>query len=129
MITSMLVAGGAAVNFIIAELGARWWIRWSTRYSVWTPGMRLEVRQHPDLFPEVEPRVRFEINADGERGDEAGEHEDGLFRILTVGGSSVECYALDQPTSWPGQLEQLLNRPDALKRLGARRVHVGSLNG
>lgn len=127
MITFMLVAAVAAVFIVTAELGARWWIRWCTRYYVWTPGMRLDVRQHPDLFPELEPRVRHEINADGERGDEAGTYEDGLFRILTVGGSSVECYALDQSTSWPGQLAQLLNRPDALERLGARRVHVGNI--
>jgi len=122
------VAGVAAAALMIAaELGCRWWIRRRTRYSVWPPGMRLEVRQDPDIFPEVEPRVRFDINADGERGGEVRDDNDGLYRILVAGGSSVECYALDQPTSWPGALEGLLNEPDKLDVLGARRVHVGNI--
>jgi hypothetical protein len=87
--------------------------------------MRLEVRQ--DLFSGLEPRFRFEINADGERGSDVRGAEDGLYRILVAGGSSVECFALDQPTSWPGVVERLLNRPEALDVLGARRVHVGNI--
>jgi len=94
----MLVAGLGAFLIVSAELVARWWIRRHTPYRVWPPGMRLEVRQHPGLFPEVEPRVHLDINADGERGSEVNAREAGLFRILVVGGSSVECYALDQPT-------------------------------
>lgn len=124
--TAVLAAVALVVVLgLIVELAAREWIRRRTRYAVWPPGMRVEVRQ--DLFPELEPRFRFEVNADGERGGDARAHEDGLFRILTVGGSSVECFALDQPTSWPGQLELLLNRQDALDVLGARRVHVGNI--
>ncbi len=125
MITFMLFAVVAAVFIVTAELGARWWVRRRTPYRVWSPGMRLEVRQ--DLFSELEPRFRFETNADGERGSDVRGADDGLYRILVAGGSSVECYALDQPTSWPGTLEQLLNRRPALDVLGARRVHVGNI--
>jgi lysophospholipase L1-like esterase len=71
--------------------------------------------------------VRFEINADSERGGEVGGADGGLYRVLVAGGSPVECTALDQPTTWPGALERLLSRPDALHTLGARRVHVGSI--
>ncbi|PYO92313.1 MAG: hypothetical protein DMD62_13590 [Gemmatimonadetes bacterium] len=110
---------------LAAELAARSWIARRSRFAVWPPGMRVEVRQN--LFPELEPRFRFEVNGDGERGGDARAQEDGVFRILTVGGSSVECFALDQTTSWPGQLELLLNRRDALDVLGARRVHVGNI--
>ena len=123
MITLRLAFGVLAV---VAELAARVWIRRRTRSRVWSPGTRLEVRQDPGVFPEVEPRVRIDINSDGERGSEAGSG-DGLYRILVAGGSSVECYALDQPTSWPGALERLLNRPEALQTLGAHRVHVGNI--
>src|ERR1043165_11321 len=111
---------------ISAELIARSWIRRRTPYRVWPPGMRLELRQHPDVAPEIEPRVRFEINSDGERGAEAPRGDD-VFRILIAGGSAAECYALDQPTSWPGVLQRLLNEDDALRALGARRVHVGNI--
>ena len=123
----MLVAGLGALLIVSVELVARWWIRRHTPYRVWPPGMRLEVRQHPGLFPEVEPSVHLDINADGERGSEVNAREPGLFRILVVGGSSVECYALDQPTTWAGGLERVLNRTPALRTLGAGRVHVGNI--
>jgi hypothetical protein len=123
----MLVAGLGALLIVTVELVARWWIRRHTPYRVWPPGMRLEVRQHPGVFPEVEPSVHLDINADGERGSEVNAREAGLFRILVVGGSSVECYALDQPTTWAGGLERLLNRTPALRTLGAGRVHVGNI--
>lgn len=125
--TLVFAALGLLALGIGAELAARWWLRRSTRFAVWSPGMRMEIRQDPGLFPELEPRVRFEVNSDGERGGEAPADQDGLFRVLAVGGSSVECYALDQPTTWPGRLEEALNRPDALARLAATRVHVGNI--
>ena len=123
----LIAALTGLVLVISAELATRWWIRRFTRYCVWPPSMRLEVRQHPGVFPELEPRVRFEVNADGERGGDPRAHEPGLCRILVAGGSSVECFALDQQTSWPAVVERLLNRPDALRTLGARRVHVGNI--
>ena len=122
-ILSAAIIGG--VSLVTAELVARWWVRRYTRYRVWPPRMRREVRQ--DLFPELEPRFRFETNADGERGSDVRGADAGLYRVLVAGGSAVECYALDQPTSWPVVLEQLLNRPPALDALGARRVHVGNI--
>ncbi|HEY3219875.1 MAG TPA: hypothetical protein VGJ80_04020 [Gemmatimonadales bacterium] len=124
----IVVAGLAAFALLIAaEIGSRWWIRRRSRYYVWPPGMRYEIRQDPEIFPEVEPRVRFDINTDGERGGDVRGDEDGLYRILVAGGSSVECFALDQPTSWPGALERRLNEPDSLDVLQARRVHVGNI--
>ncbi|PYP40216.1 MAG: hypothetical protein DMD48_04290 [Gemmatimonadetes bacterium] len=132
--TSWMVAAALAlpVLLVVAELGCRRWTRRRTRYAVWPPGLRLEVRQDPRVFPEVEPRVRFHVNADGERGGEVRGDEAGLYRILVAGGSSVECFALDQPTSWPGALERLLNAPEMRDALGARgksvrRVHVGNI--
>jgi lysophospholipase L1-like esterase len=128
VITWILVAALAGfILLLTAELGSRWWMRRHTRYCVWPPGMRLEVRQDAEIFPEVESRVHLDINADGERGAEVRAHADGLFRILAAGGSTVECYALDQPTTWAGMLERLLNRGEALQALRARRVHVGNI--
>src|SRR2546425_13323097 len=81
----------------------------------------------PDVFPELERRVRFYINADGERGGDVRDGEPGLYRILVAGGSVVECFGLDQPTSWPGSVEQLLKTRESLTALGAPRVHVGNI--
>jgi lysophospholipase L1-like esterase len=127
-VTFWLVAALAAPAFLaMAEVGSRWWIRRRSRYYVWPPGARIDIRMDPEVFPELERRGRFYINADGERGADLRGGEGGLYRILVAGGSSVECFALDQPTSWPGALEQLLNTPDSLAALGARRVHVGNI--
>jgi len=121
----LLVSAGLAF-LLAAELGCRWWIRRS-RYFVWPPGGRIEVRVDPEACPELEPLVRFDSNADGERGGAVRPGEDGLWRILVVGGSAAECFMLDQYSSWPGALERLLNAPDGLRALGARRVHVGNI--
>jgi lysophospholipase L1-like esterase len=89
--------------------------------------MRLELQQDAALFPEAEPRVRFEVNADGERGSDVRGDDPGLFRVLVAGGSPAECFALDQPTSWPGALERLLNAKDNLRTRSASRAHVGNI--
>ncbi|HEX9394714.1 MAG TPA: hypothetical protein VF923_08685 [Gemmatimonadales bacterium] len=124
-IAALLV--GAAALAVAAELACRWWIRRRTSYHVWPPGMRLELHQSADAFAQVEPRVRFEVNADGERGGDVPADRARLFRVLVAGGSSAECLALDQPTSWPGVVERRLSTEADLRALGARAVHVGNI--
>jgi lysophospholipase L1-like esterase len=123
------IAGTLALVAILgmAELGSRWWMRHRSRYHVWPAHARIEIRMDPDVFPELERRCRFYINADGERGSDVPADTRGLYRVLAVGGSAVECFGLDQASSWPGCLERLLNTPANLAELGARRVHVGNI--
>jgi hypothetical protein len=123
------VAVAVLLAAFTAELAARWWIRRRSAYYVHPPGLRLLLHPHPEVFPQLEPSVRFEINAVGERGDElprlpAGET---LYRVLVAGGSQPEGFFLDQDTAWPGALHRLLQGPEQLKSLGATRVHVGSI--
>jgi len=128
MIIAFLIATLAGIAlFLIAEGVGRWWLRTHSRYAVWPPSMRQEIRLARDVFPELEPRVRFEINTDGERGQEVPRDTSGLFRVLATGGSAVECFALDQPTSWPAGVERLLNSRESLQALDARAVHVGNI--
>jgi lysophospholipase L1-like esterase len=117
----------ALVALLLIEGGCRWWIRRHSRYYVWPPRTKIEIRPAREVLPELDPRARFDINADGERGGTAPRHEPGLFRILAAGGSAVECFALDQSKAWPGVLERLLNERDNARALGARRVHVGNV--
>src|SRR6185436_9157532 len=127
----MLWIVGAALTglalFGALELASRRWLRRHTKYCVWTPGLHLELRQHPGVFPQIELRVQLQINADGERGGQVPADQTGCFRVLVAGGSAAECLALDGPTSWPGALERLLSSPDGLRTLHARRVHVGNI--
>jgi lysophospholipase L1-like esterase len=111
------------------ELGARLWLRRRGRYYVFPPGLRLLLHPDPEVFPELEPVVRFEINAEGERGNEVPRCKRGerLYRVLVAGGSQPEGYLLDQATFWPGALQRLLQQPASASRLGAANVHVGSI--
>lgn len=123
MIQSLLIVALAGLGLgLVLEAASRWWLRRWSRYHVWPAGMRQEIRLARDVFPELEPRVRFDINSDGERGAEAPRDGGPLFRVLATGGSAVECFALDQASSWPAVLERLLN--DAR---GLGRVHVGNI--
>jgi hypothetical protein len=129
VVVSVAVAVAVLLAAVTAELVARWWIRRRTAYYVHPPGLRLLLHPHPDVFPQLEPSVRFEINAVGERGDDlprlrAGET---LYRVLVVGGSQPEGFFLDQDTAWPGALHRLLQGPEPLRSLGATKVHVGSI--
>ena len=47
--------------------------------------------------------------------------------MLVGGGSQPEGFLLDQDTAWPGALQRMLEGPEHLARLGAERVHVGSI--
>ena len=123
---AMIALAGIGM-LLLVEATARWWLRHRSRYAVWPPHMRQEIRLAREVFPELEPKVRFDINSDGERGAEAPRDRRGVYRVLAAGGSAVECFALDQPSSWPAALEGLLNEPASLERLGARRVHVGNI--
>ena len=123
----LVIALAAPVLVCAAEALGRWWIRGRSRYYVWPPHARIEIRPDPATFPGLQRRARFDVNADGERGSDVAAGEHGLYRVLAVGGSAVECFALDQPLTWPGVLGQLLNAPDNLHALGARRVHVGNI--
>ncbi|OLB97375.1 MAG: hypothetical protein AUH30_10385 [Candidatus Rokubacteria bacterium 13_1_40CM_68_15] len=125
--TSYLTIAAASVGLVVlAELVARW-VLGQRAYYVWSPGVRLRLHPDPEIFPELERVVRFEVNSDGERGDQAPRRKPGVYRILVAGGSAVEGYLLDQPTNWPTVAQRLLNRPDALRPLKARRVHVGNI--
>jgi lysophospholipase L1-like esterase len=113
--------------YVTLELAARWWIRHRHQYFVLTPGMRLRLEIDSEVFPQLERKARFDVNSEGERGDEVPRAKEGLYRILVAGGSQPEGFLLDQDTAWPGALQRLLEQPDARVKLGAARVHVGSI--
>jgi lysophospholipase L1-like esterase len=114
---------------VAVELAARWWVRRRGLYYVFFPGRRLLMHPHPTVFPQMETSIRFDVNREGERGDEVPRLRGGetLYRVLVVGGSQPEGYLLDQQTCWPGALHRLLQEPLALQRLGTSKVHVGSI--
>jgi lysophospholipase L1-like esterase len=112
---------------VAAEIAARWWIRHRGQYYVLPPGLRLRLHLDAHVFPQLERETRLDVNSDGERGDEVPRSTQGLYRVLVGGGSQPEGFFLDQDTAWPGALQRMLERPEQLLRLGASKVHVGSI--
>ena len=108
---------------LATEICCRFAIR-SGRYYVFAPYRRDRVEPDPATHPQLERVIQFTVNRCGERG---GPPAADAYRILTIGGSAVECYFLDQGTAWPGALEQLLARPEHLRLLHAVGVHVGNI--
>jgi hypothetical protein len=117
-----------ALLAVAVELAARQWIQWSGEYYVLPPGLRQHLMIDTETFPELEAEVHLDVNSDGERGDDLPPDTRGLYRILVGGGSQPEGLLLDQHSSWPGALQRLLERPEALRRLNATKVHVGNVS-
>ena len=115
------------VLYVAVELAARWWIRRRSEYFVQPPGLRLRLEIDGDVFPQLPRETRFDVNSQGERGDELPRSSDRLYRVLVAGGSQPEGFLLDQDTTWPGALHRLLETPESMARLGASQVHVGSI--
>jgi hypothetical protein len=112
---------------VAAELAARAWLRRYGRYYVWPPHARLHLTTDRAAVPELEPLIRLEFNADGERGGPLPSDWKDTFRVLVAGGSVAECWFIDQPSTWPQVIERCLNEPASLQKLGVSRVHVGSI--
>lgn len=123
-----LVLGAAVGAFVLAELVARSRIRHRAEYFVLAPYHRAELEVDRETLPSLEPRVRIEVNRDGERGDPTPRDWRETYRVLVAGGSAAECYLLDQETQWPAVVQRVLNEPENARRLGARRVHVGNVS-
>lgn len=116
-----LILGPPAL-FVLAEFGARIWLKVRNEYFVHQPYALLELELDPDALPDLDPLVRHSINADGERGDDLPDDLDSVLRVLVAGGSAAECYLLDQEKTWPMVVQAELNASCT------RRAHVGNVS-
>src|SRR5918994_847400 len=91
----LLAIAALPVVYVVMELAARWWIRDRDEYYVLPPGLRLRLQIDRGIFPQMERHTRFDVNNDGERGDEVPRSTDGLYRVLVGGGSQPEGFLLD----------------------------------
>lgn len=105
---------------VLAEGAARLYIRRS-RYYPWPPGYHLDMTLDPRVHIGGQTLVRLRANERGERGCPVASPA-GTFRVLAVGGSAVECYLLDEASTWPAMLEKELRR--AAPR--TQQVYVGN---
>jgi lysophospholipase L1-like esterase len=80
------------------------------RWYVWPPNYSCQTI--PRDMPGLEGDSQFTINSRGLRAREFSSSDS--QRILCVGGSTTECFYVDDQDTWPAQLEALLapRRPD-----------------
>lgn len=95
------------------------WIYPTTDFHLRPPGARYEYDPNPFVYHGVTGLAHSTYNSQGVRGDEMPPRGE-AYRILCVGGSSTECYFLDDGESWPARLEALLNGQ------GRRKTWVGT---
>jgi hypothetical protein len=82
-------------SLVVVELASRWWLRRKERYYVWPPNLRLGYHPDPQVFPELERKVRFYINGDGERGGPLPRAHNGVYRTSSPPGEvrwSAPCW-------------------------------------
>lgn len=127
MASWVVTAAVLIVSVALLELALRRLHRRRSGYYVNLPWYRRELEFDRETYPHHERCIRLSINSNGEAGAECPRGVPGLYRILFVGGSAVECGAVDQSSSWPARVELALSLPDRLRRLKATRVHVGNI--
>lgn len=120
-------AGAAAATFVAAEWITRAWLARRGRPYVWVPYSHLRMHLDPETLADVGPVAEHRINSEGERGDPLPADRADTYRILVAGGSAAECWFLDQEDSWPQVLQRELEKPERLRALGTRHVHVGNV--
>jgi len=77
-------------------------------YYVYRPGTKTISTPIPGVMPGIEGKAVFQINSFGVRGDEFSDKQ--KYRILAIGGSTTECFYLDEGEAWPYLLQEVLSR-------------------
>ncbi len=97
------------------------------RYIFPLPPFRTTIPLRPNVKLILETDLRgvssngsYSTNSWGFRGDEAPMNRDEYLTIITIGGSTTQCFYLDDHKTWPWLLQQYL------KESGITRVWVGN---
>ena len=131
MTATLVTMGLTVLVTVIAALVTEYALRFLLpRYAEkfpWAPNLQVEMEVLREVLPQLEARVRFYINSDGERGDPPMRRGEDCYRVLVSGDSFAESWFVDQETNWCAVLQRQLNAPASLEALGNARVHVGSI--
>jgi lysophospholipase L1-like esterase len=115
-----LLLGSTLFSLGLLEIG----LRLITPPSLFSPLVPLRPHFNTALvatgLPGVSPRGTFSTNRWGMRGDEPPRDWPNHYTILTIGGSTTQCFFLDDQKTWPHLLQE---------RLRARHPEVWVGNG
>ncbi|MBI1791511.1 MAG: SGNH/GDSL hydrolase family protein [Acidobacteria bacterium] len=120
--TPLLTLYTLLVCLIVGELGL-WVVFGGSVFSrqkyVYPPGSRHLAEPDAKEMPGVSGKSAFSVNEAGLRGPPMP--REGVYRIVTIGGSTTECLSLDDSEEWPGLVMRYVNAASP-----ARRVWVGN---
>lgn len=102
-----LVLGSLALSLVAVEAGLRVASPLDPFGSRLALRPRLDMRLHVDLRG-VSRTSRHSTNAWGFRGDEPPPPDAGAYRIIAIGGSTTQCFYLDDHKTWPFLLQSKL---------------------
>lgn len=108
VVRSGLLVGSLVLSLAVVEAGLR------PVVPLDPFGSRLALRPHVSMRLEVDLRGvsrngRHSTNAWGLRGDAPPPPDAGSYRIITVGGSTTQCFYLDDHKTWPYLLQMKLS--------------------
>ncbi|MFO0946550.1 MAG: SGNH/GDSL hydrolase family protein [Planctomycetota bacterium] len=84
------------------------WIYPTSEFHLRPANAVYEYDPNPFIYNGVNGLARSSYNSQGVRGEEMPPRNE-AYRILCVGGSTTECYFLDDSENWPAKLQKLLN--------------------
>lgn len=105
----MLMSGLFAL--VCVEAGLR--LFGDDSHYVWPPNLERRLAPRSDVLPGVVGGSRFVTNERGIRAPALSDDDE--FRILAIGGSTTECYYLDQHEAWPHLLMTELTSRSGLR--------------
>jgi hypothetical protein len=104
-----LVVGSSLLMLFLLEMTARIIFpqpRWDPRlpfYPLVSYQREIDIRG-------LSPLSRYSTNEVGLRGDPLPENWDSAYTILTIGGSTTQCFYLDDALTWPAMLQSELRQ-------------------
>lgn len=94
--------------------------------TLYRPGAQEVSITDPKLMPGLSPKIKFTVNEVGLRGPSFRGAE-GSYKIITVGGSTTLCSALDDSEEWPHLLMETLNGKQKKVRVWVANAGVSGL--
>lgn len=109
---SLIFIGGILAACLLLELGLRLFNPFGFRLKgdeiLLPAGQTYKIERHS--FTRLAPVIRHTKNSLGFRGQEPPADPEAVLGLITVGGSTTECFYLSDGTTWPDRLAALAGR-------------------
>jgi hypothetical protein len=106
---ALLLFASTTFTVILIECGLQlFWLKSEEITYFWPPNLKKELQPNSSIFSGIEGNSYFVTNSIGFRADELP--KESCKQIIAIGGSTTECYYLDQSETWTDLLQQGLNK-------------------